>query len=471
MEGLRFINEIPERITRDEFKILRDEPVYEVMKMYASKSDMQEIDGWARSFYTLEGHLESIMQYQKPLLPEPTDKFWNTAKSDVLNEMRSSIPPVSTLKFETQLDDVRYESSSAAGYGYQGKKGENENLKRAKRIANALVRTYAEQRQAIGIEQARINLAEDSTPDIAFTRTQLAKLPSIKVRNVYGEAFHYILIEGLSAYPILNVLKSLDTFYLTGKDPKDYVPKYLVEQDDSTGWFIVMDWKSFDATVQLWEIDHAFNCIEAILTFPSELSQLAFEVSRECFKVRKLAAPDGKLWMRTGGIPSGSYYTNIVGSIINYTRIKYLCSRINYTIKSCKVQGDDSVTKIREEQRPDILAMADIAQPLGWILSGDKCTVTKRSDQVTFLGRTHLQLFNIRERLKVLRLMCFPEYEVDDPKISSARVRMIAQDAGGRDPLYNKILQAMINLYGIADHVPPRYVTYTDTSDFIDVIM
>nr|QXV86354.1 coat protein [Partitiviridae sp.] len=463
--GLAEIGTVPERYTREQFQLIRDEPTYAVIKRQAPAGDMQEIDGWSRSFYSVDEHLKAIMYLQKPLLQEPNDGYWRQAKESVLNEFRS-FQRVKSLQFEDQFDEVPFESASAAGYGYSGKKGEGNNLNRAKSIANAAVRTYKEQLVDQGLQYAINQLAMNSTPDVAFTRTQLAKLPSIKVRNVYGEAFHYILIEGLSAAPLLEAFKRGDTFYFIGKDPTVHVPILLTEMNTVGDWFTILDWSAFDASVQLWEIDHAFACLESILDFPSELSEVAFKVSKESFKRRKLASPDGRLFMRTGGIPSGSYYTNIVGSIVNYTRIKFICAKLGYEIKRCRVQGDDSCTRIMSEFKPDIWAISQVGVPFGWTLKPEKCLITSRLEEVTFLGRGVLRGYNVRERLKVLRLMCFPEYEVDDPQISTARVHAIMKDAGYSDVLYDSIYGAMFRLYGEAQQVPSHLLTYFEKQDF-----
>lgn len=430
MAGLIQIGEQPERFIRPEYQMIIDEPVYDAVRRFATIADMQEIDGWSRSFYTREGHLESIASYAKPLIQEPNDPYWNEAKAITRAEIANLFPPVNSLTFETHFDQIPYESSSAAGHGYNGKKGEGNNFNRAKGIANALVRSFDERCATEGYGPAVEHAITNSTPDVSFTRTQLAKLPSIKVRNVFGEAFHYILVEGLSAAPLLATFKREDTFYFTGKDPTYYVPNMLIKQGLSPGWFIALDWKSFDATVQLWEIEHAFDCIEQLLNFPTQLSHRAYQLTKELFMMRKLASPDGKLYIRTGGIPSGSYYTNLIGSVINYARIRFICCKLGYNIESVRVQGDDSVIKIRNESRPDIWQIAEVGNSFGWQLNAPKCVITHRSSEVTFLGRSQHLLYNTRERLKVLRLMCFPEYQVEEPTISTARVKAIASDAG-----------------------------------------
>nr|ARO72610.1 RNA-dependent RNA polymerase [Spinach deltapartitivirus 1] len=471
MEGLTFLGTIPARHLREEYVILTDQPVYDSVKDYASNADMQEIDGWARSFYTLEGILDSIQLFSKPLIPEPTDSLWDETKQEVFNEISNLFTPVTSLSFETGFDSVPYEHSSAAGYGYTGKKGEGDNLHRAKAIANKAVLDFSETIDKDGFQTAVDNMVQQSTPDVAFTRTQLAKLPSIKVRIVFGEAFHFILIEGLSAAPLLEAFKRTDSFYFTGKDPTIHVPQLIHKMGLEEGWFVCLDWKSFDSSVQLWEIDFAFSCVESLLTFPSENTRRAFYLARESFKHRKLAAPDCKLWMRKGGIPSGSYFTNIIGSIINYTRITYVCKRLGLRKTSCYVQGDDSVTFVQTGQRPDLYQLQALGTEFGWSLNIPKCTITQSSHNVTFLGRSQVHQLNTRERLKVLRLMCFPEFKVEDPKISTARVKAIARDAGWNDPLYTRIYLRLSRLYGEVERLPPHLMTYVDRLDFQDVNM
>nr|QRN67963.1 RNA-dependent RNA polymerase [Fig cryptic virus] len=469
--GLIEIGYIPERHLRDEFIILVDQPAYDSVRRNAPQADMQEIDGWARSFYTIEGIMASIMQFSKPLIHEPTDPIWTDVKRETLTDIGSLFQPVQSLPFEGGFDHVPFESSSSAGYGYDGKKGEGNNFHRAKSIANAAVRKFSEDINNQGFDYAVNHLIQQGTPDIAFTRTQLAKLPSIKVRIVFGEAFHNILIEGLSAAPLLEAFKRLDTFYFTGKDPTIYVPRILHKMSINEGWFICLDWKAFDASVQLWEIDHAFDCIQQLIAFPTELSRLAFLFTRESFKQRKLADPNGTLWMRKGGIPSGSYYTNIIGSVINYNRIEYVCKRLGLQKTSCYVQGDDSLIHITGDAKPDLTQLQMLGEQFGWTLNIPKCSLTQDSQLVTFLGRSQMHQLNIRERLKVLRLMCFPEYKVEDPKISTARVKAIARDAGWNDPVYNKIYLQLKRLYGEVERLPPHLATFVDRFDFQDVNM
>jgi hypothetical protein len=87
------------------------------------------------------------------------------------------------------------------------------------------------------------------------------------------------------------------------------------------------------------------------------------------------------------------------------------------------VQGDESVIKVNTMVRPDAYQIANKGERFGWVLG--KFRASLRSEEISFLGRSQWQVFNIRGRLKILRLMCFPEFKVEDPKISTARAKML----------------------------------------------
>jgi hypothetical protein len=61
MEGLQYLAEIPERSTREQFQILIKEPVYKVVKKFASRADMEQIDGWATCLNTIRQNLKILL--------------------------------------------------------------------------------------------------------------------------------------------------------------------------------------------------------------------------------------------------------------------------------------------------------------------------------------------------------------------------------------------------------------------------
>ena len=105
-----------------------------------------------------------------------------------------------------QLKEVPFINTSGAGYGYTGKKENPGNhdiaIGRAVYSLNHWLETRA------GTAKAPFRY----TPDLAWTRTQLMTLDSPKIRHVWGKAFHNIILEGMTAAPLIEA-------YSDGKSP------------------------------------------------------------------------------------------------------------------------------------------------------------------------------------------------------------------------------------------------------------
>jgi len=84
---------------------------------------------------------------------------------------------------------------------------------------------------------------------------------------------------------------------------------------------VTLDWSSFDSTIPVWLIHEAFDVIWSTYTFPSESIRKKFEPVFKYIKNYFIHTPimlsDGVVWQKSHGIPSGSSFTQLVGSIVN----------------------------------------------------------------------------------------------------------------------------------------------------------
>lgn len=465
--GLATIGAIPSRIPREQYQALIDPFVWEAFSTIAAPKELADAAEWTRSYYTLEGHNETIAMYNKPILPEPTDADWQSIKYE--SEMIfNSYPQVPVLSALTDFDSVRYQQSTSAGYGYVDNPGEYPTHKgptngpqhaKAKRIASAIVhRLQAE--TAESLDSFLATVPNDSVPDIAFTRTQLAQLPAVKIRNVFGECFHYVLLEGLIAQPLVSFFMTRDEFYYIGKDPASDVPRLIRDLAGNCHSLLVADWSAFDASVQPWEINFAFSLLYRMCLFPDETTRRVFMYVWTLFLSRKLAGPDGTLYLRYSGVPSGSCFTHIIDSIINWIRIRYLLKRVKCPYKAIRTHGDDSLTAT-SISAPDLYQMSDIGATLGWILKPEKVQLTSSANQIEFLGRMSHAGFNTRDEQRCLHLMLYPEYPVDDPGISLARAEAILMDSGFSSDTGARIVRALRSAYGsVRKPLPLKFKTF-----------
>lgn len=464
--GLRDIGRANTRELRPEFVTFVDPFIAEAVSSVMPVGVQNELRGYTRSFYSLDAHMMSILKYDKPSQFAPSNDEWRFTVRDSFREF-SRFPRVQALsarKEARSFAQIRYHQGTSAGFGYHENPGQypthkgppdGPNAKKARRIAARIVHECNEAYEQGRWNQFIENLPNDSTPDIAFTRTQLAELPNTKVRNVFGECFHYVYLEGLFAMPLIDQFMKIDSFYFIGQDPIEGVPKLIGSFPDSYQQFITIDWSGFDASVQVYEIELAFDLMESIIDFPDANTRLVFYYVKRLFISRKLAAPNGQLFLRNGGVPSGSYFTHLVDSIVNWVRIQYLFKVADIPIAFIRTHGDDGlvVPGAYVENLNDVIAEANLRL---WKINGDKSKLVQLPSEIEFLGRTSRSGVSYRDSLKTLRLLYYPEYPVDDPQISIARVRGIDYDSGHRVQFIPEIYQALRSKYGDEDLPLPR---------------
>lgn len=424
------------------------------------------LHGWARSFYTLEGHMDAIHAFSSPDTPISSvgPMLYNSAVQKIQNEL-SSLPLSRAFDVLSELDKVRYEQSSSAGYNYVGPKGplDGDNHKRAIRSAKAVLWSAIRD-----IDGGPAYTIRNMVPDVGYTRTQLTDLrEKTKVRGVWGRVFHYILLEGVTARPLLETFMRADTFYHIGKDPQLSVPRLLSEFASECRWLYAIDWSSFDTTVSRFEIEAAFDVMRNLIEFPNFETLQSFELCRLFFTHKKIAAPDGHVYWVHKGIPSGSYFTSMVGSIINRIRIEYLWNVIKgRSPKKCATQGDDSL--VGDDELVSIDELTRFAARHGWKINASKTEYSRSPEFVSFLGRTTRGGLNVRELDKCLKLLIFPEHRVPSGRISAYRAKSINEDCGYLSNYIRVIAHRLKRKYGIAteDEVPSllkRYVPRIDT--------
>ncbi|APT68925.1 putative RNA-dependent RNA polymerase [Citrullus lanatus cryptic virus] len=450
----------PHQVRREPGVTYRDEYSLEELMNISPLLYEQCLSGWSRSYYLHDKHMQAIIQYGYKDVPISSinDRLYKECVHEVQNRL-SSLPRVRALDVLSELDSVTFKSSSAAGYDYIGAKGPKggENHIRAMSRAKAIMWSIAETGET-GMKHA----IETAVPDVGYTRTQLADITEkTKVRHVWGRAFHYILLEGLTADPLIRAVQRADTFIHIGKDPTVSVPRLLSDTAEQCKWLYALDWKQFDATVSRFEIEAAFDIVLNLLDFPNRETKLMFELSKQLFIHKKIAAPDGKIYWAHKGIPSGSYFTSIIGSIINRVRIEYLWRTITgHGPIVCYTQGDDSLCGDNILIPPERFAM--VANPIGWYFNQEKTEYSTIPELITFLGRSYAGGLNKRDLKRCLRLLIFPEYPVESGRISAYRAQSISDDVGGLGDVLNKLADRLRRKYGIAseEEVPDYFKRY-----------
>lgn len=218
------------------------------------------------------------------------------------------------------LDVIWTDKSKSAGAIGQGSKDVNraECFEAAMRIKRAI----AEGR----------DFSEIWIPYLQFHRSQLGSLitedrkysgnPKHKDRLVFGCDGGTVTVEGCYARPLIEHVSQHWYSYSGGDNPEDIRLK-IRECRYGKHWTSI-DFSRFDQTIQAWLIDDAFSIIMKFFdaSCRKELEWISYQ-----FKNSWLVCPDGVM-QKHRGIPSGSNFTQVVGSMCNALIIMtYLASR------------------------------------------------------------------------------------------------------------------------------------------------
>nr|WNT71129.1 MAG: RNA-dependent RNA polymerase [Catepeofons virus] len=205
-------------------------------------------------------------------------------------------------------------------------------------------------------------------PCVAFYRTQVGK-----TRLVWGYPYAMTLLEGTIAVPVINDLRA-DSFcpYPVGHTGVG-IGGRLVRSTWAPLQYCT-DWSKFDSTVPRRVIREAFSLIRS--WFVDEEGRRKVDIVEDYFLHCGILMPDGYVYTgRTRGIPSGSWLTQVVGSMCNYFLLMYIAHRVGDGIApGVLVFGDDAVVPMY--RLPKLRAWAKEAEALGMTIHPEKQVIT-----------------------------------------------------------------------------------------------
>jgi len=167
---------------------------------------------------------------------------------------------------------------------------------------------------------------------------------------------------------------------------KAEVGAYISEFQSRLKRVYCLDFSGFDATVPAFVIGDAFEILRTHLDMTSEENNLYYRLTNDFIHAR-IILPDGSIYQKHRGIPSGSPFTSVIGSICNLLILNYIWIKLTGVALDedrVLVLGDDSIVATNSIVSLDSIAGA--ASDLGMEVSVSKSKVAVRGDRVEFLG-------------------------------------------------------------------------------------
>lgn len=408
-----------------------DPNIRQLLKERLDSATLEKLDEYTRGMYSQELHYTSFMFYDRPIELEEAyckstrdDPFIQQALIHVRKSLSSlkGLTPIS--KYE--MDSVRYIPTSAAGYGFIGNKASNYIEARSRAFA-ALARF-----QQYGKDFKFL-------PDKAFARTQLALKANPKIRHVWGRSFPNILIEGLFAQPLINAIVRTNTPIYIGRDLHKDMPYDIAKLLADKREICCLDYSKFDAQVNAQLVSYAWDLIHELFNFDPE-SQVVFDFIVELFKNTPILMPDGKLYVSCSGVPSGSYFTQIIDSIVNLIVIYAIQLKQFGTIVDTYVLGDDSIFPVPQGSAFDLQAASHYAQGFNMTVNADKSIIVTTYPEAHFLGHHFHGTKVTRDEFTCLSLALYTEDPVQHVSDTLIRLASLIYDCG-----FNSF--GLLNLY------------------------
>nr|UCS96375.1 MAG: RNA-dependent RNA polymerase [Riboviria sp.] len=224
------------------------------------------------------------------------------------------------------------------------------------------------------------------TPCSIAAKTVVALPDKDKFRVIWVYPVDMTIIEGMFAQPLIRAYNSRTRipyaiWYRWHKRDMHLLNSMLTE---GTTW-CGLDYSAFDVNVPAWIIRDAFSILKEQLNFkeyefygrptdPETIENLWTEVVKY-FINTPAKLKSGKIVVKHSGVPSGSYFTNLIDSVVNSIMIHYILLTLEVRYYDHFFMGDDCLIRIGKEFK-DLDAISRIAQgTFGAKINGDKSEI------------------------------------------------------------------------------------------------
>lgn len=309
-------------------------------------------------------------------------------------------------KTDSHLDPLHDDESIIAAL----KMNKSAGLPTLKKKADAIV--YALNRE----QQIRSGL-KSPNPCVAYKRTQANN----KTRLVWGYPLEMTVMEARFARPLIERFLAKRTTMSFGL-MKFELGTYIEYDIKGKGFVYALDYSKFDASISESMIRESFDILGTWFS-DKDKQDLGWEQVCKYFVCTPIVMPDGNLYTgKRHGVPSGSYFTQLIDSIVNTALVFALSRHFQCKLhwKSLLVLGDDSLFTLNRRI------------PLEWMAKklltyGIKMNVEKSHHNVYhFLGATWEKTLPDGEVQALASKAVFPETFRKYDKLKSRRQQAIA---------------------------------------------
>lgn len=356
-----------------------------------------------RNLYSYDKLWEQLEHYASETNQSTWDKY---LKAGVSRAFKNFARP----EGQDYLETVSLEQEAAELFSLLG----------IKRNTSAGLTAYGETKLeafTTGLDKA-VRVLEDGkspSPCLAGVRTQRKE----KTRLVWGYPLEMTIIEAVVARPMIDYFKGVNHLMTFGKTSHE-VGMRLRKSCSSTKYHASIDYSQFDSSVRADIIRYAFNAFRTwykpgTLVYKNVTVGEMFDLVETYFISTPIVMPNKEkeyptlVLGKSHGVPSGSYFTQIVDSFTNAALIFAVSSRFQLAVKEDDVYilGDDCL--VFTNQEIDLNKLGNFVSKYGFKCNPSKGSTGLSNQLIEYLGRKWRNGFPIRTYSELVRGALYPE--------------------------------------------------------------
>lgn len=281
-----------------------------------------------------------------------------------------------------------------------------------------------------------------------------------KTRLVWVYPAAVLIAEGVYAQPLIDKLYSgeFSELFLTGTNAlgkhRELIAQ-LSNEEERIG--VGGDFESYDTMACNFAIKDVFALLSRKLnhgTYEGKTkedvqtgglgvkrrSEHAFSNIVEYFINTPMILPNGRIVRKQIGVPSGSHFTNLIDSLVNWLMHKTFSLYHRIKVEHLKVNGDDSAFICGAEHKKYILESMRtfFLDAFGLTLNKSKSIIAERPSEMHMSGTTWSNFVPTRTTEEWFKLALNPKTYVKDPGEGFQRLLGIGYCGGFTDATYCK---------------------------------
>ena len=261
---------------------------------------------YTKRFSHRQQTFEQLLKYDCPDTPSFTyNKYYRKARKDLVKAMTNNLSgKLNPMRVKDEEDLFELWSNKDASAGAIGIGSKEKNVKE-------ILYSVSKLESEIAINNSPI------IPAIAYHRAQISRNGETKQKDrlVWGIDAATNSIEGKYARPLINHLVGNWYNYAGGLNPYELRERVNQVTGRSKNW-LSSDYSGFDQTVPAWIIKDCFKIIKEEFFSPEFYQELDWICQR--FICTHILFSNDVVYVKTKGIPSGSYFTQVIGSMVNF---------------------------------------------------------------------------------------------------------------------------------------------------------